>query len=152
MKRLFLLLIVLILLPCFALSDDLPRWFPKDTDTPSPTAAPALSASSDPFTGGWVMYADRGQTIYHFTLTFLQNDLVVLHSLVFDSSGLKSDNTASGEWIQINDSIILFTLAGQDMQGHINDDGILFIGEYGAAIGSGAFVRCPDMGYTIQVP
>lgn len=101
------------------------------------------------YLGGWAMYADLGATIYHYTITFLDNHKVVLHTYSFKNGSINSDNTSSGIWGEFSGSII-FTLSGKDMQGHIDENGVLFINFWGERTAAGAFVKCPDMSYTYQ--
>ena len=129
MKKLFAVLLIIVLISslCFAEEN-------KITD------------SEKDYLGGWVMYFSNGSTVRHFTLTFLEDHTVYLHSFSFSNSILTANNTASGIWGEFSNSV-LFTLAGNDMCGQIRDDGLLYIGEFGKTVFSGAFEKCQDLGY-----
>ena len=130
MKKTIAVILILVLLPLCVFADD-------------------LTEDEKEYLGGWVMYADRGENIYHFTITFLSNGSVVMHSLTFENGKVKSDNTSSGIWGGFANGI-LFTLSGKDMQGHIDENGVLFINFFGKSAASGSFVKCQDMSYLFQ--
>ena len=130
MKKLLCLLVVLVLLPVVSFADD-------------------LTEDEKAYLGGWAMYADRGETIYHYTITFLDNYSVYLHTMTFSGGKLQSDNTSSGTWGGFGGGII-FTLSGNDMQGHIDEDGVLFIAFFGHSTAAGSFLKCSDMSYAFN--
>ena len=130
MKKLLAVVLIIVLIPLCVFAED-------------------LTDEEKEYLGGWVMYADRGETIYHYTITFLSNGSVVLHTITFKNGELNSDNTSSGIWGGFAGGII-FTLSGKDMQGHIDENGILFIAFFGNSTAAGTFIKCPDMAYLIQ--
>lgn len=130
MKRFICFLFVLMFIPLFSFAED-------------------LTEDEKNYLGGWVMYADRGESIYHNTITFLSNGSVVLHTITFKNGKVASDNTSSGIWGGFAGGII-FTLSGKDMQGHIDENGVLFINFFGESTAAGSFVKCRDMSYLFQ--
>ena len=109
-----------------------------------------LSENDLVFVGGWAMYADKGDNQYMFTLTFLKDKTVVQHAQVFRNNILTSDNTASGKWAAESDHAVYYSLSGKELVGILDENGVLNVRFCGDTTGAGSFVKCIDMGYTIQ--
>ena len=133
MKKLFCLLLVLLLVPFSVLSDD---YLP-------------LNDFEKNFVGGWAMYASRPDgTVYHYTLTFTEDRHVYLRTLTVKNGKADYNTISSGEWVEFVSETILLSLSGKNFVSTITEDDILKLIVYETMTGSGFFTRCPDMGYT----
>lgn len=128
MKRLFCLLLVLILSPVFSLSEY------------------QLSDNEQKYIGSWSMFA-QGQSgkIYSFNIVFLDNMTVVQNSLQFENGILAADNKASGEWCGFTGDSIILSLAGTDMCAKIKHDGYLYLYFLRDVTLCGIYSKCEDM-------
>lgn len=134
MKRLFCLLLVLLLVPFSVLSDE---YLP-------------LSDFEKNFVGGWAMYASRPDgTVYHYTLTFTEDRTVFFRTLIIKDGKAETYNTvSSGEWLEFVSDTVILSLSGKTFISSIKEDDVLKLIQYDGMIASGYFTRCPDMGYT----
>ena len=130
MKRLFALLLVLLLLCSSAFADDL-------TDL------------EKEYAGGWAMYATHGSAVYMNTLLFLDDYRVISHTMRYIDGKLASDNTASGTWGEFGGGII-FSLSGESLKAYIHEDGVMTISFLYESTGAGSYIKCTDMGYTFE--
>lgn len=127
-KVITILLAFVILLLSFALAED-----------------PGLSENEQQFIGSWVMYMSSGSTTYLYTITFFDDQQVVLKTLSFDGSKLVSDHTSSGKWCGFSTDMIILTLAGHDFAGGIKEDGLFVLLDYKTKEPTAFFSRCPDL-------
>ena len=133
MKKLFCLLLVLLLVPFSVLSDE---YLP-------------LNDFEKNFVGGWAMYATRPNgTIYHYTLTFTEDRSVYLRTLTIKNGKADYNTISSGQWVEFLADSIMLSLSGKTFVSTITEDDILKLIVYETMTGSGFFTRCPDMGYT----
>lgn len=134
MKKLLCLLLALLLVPVlsFAEEDELP-----------------LSDYEKSFIGGWSMYASlQNGTVYHFSLTFLEDRSVYYRTLMITDGEPSYNVLASGQFMEfLSDSIIL-DLAGKTYLSNIVD-GILRLVEFDTMTICGFYSPCEDMSYKI---
>lgn len=104
-----------------------------------------LSENEQQFLGSWVMYMKNGSITYLYTLTFFDDEKVVLKTLSFVGSELKSDHTASGIWCGFTSDMVILTLAGNDFAGGIKEDGSFVLLDYETKEPTAFFTRCPDL-------
>lgn len=104
-----------------------------------------LSENEQHFLGSWVMYMTSDSTTYLYTITFFDDQQVVMKTLSFDGSTLKSDHTSSGKWCGFSDNVIVLSLAGRDFAGGIKEDGLFVLLDYKTKEPSAFFSRCPDL-------
>ena len=131
MKRFLCLLLVLLFVPAIVLSED---YLP-------------INDFEQNFVGGWAMYANlSNDTIYHFTLTFLDDRSVYLRTLTIINGIPKYNEISSGKWTEFLSETIILSLSGKNFYARIEDD-VLHLIEADTMTGSGAFARCPDMSY-----
>ena len=130
MKRFFALLLVLLLFCSSACADD-------------------LSDLEKEYAGGWAMYATHGSAVYMNTLLFLDDYMVISHTMRYIDGKLASDNTSSGIWGEFGNGII-FSLAGESMKAYIHEDGVMTISFLNSSTGAGSYIKCTDMGYTFE--
>ena len=134
MKRFLCLLLVLLLVPAFVLSED---------DFP-------LSDFEHGFVGGWSMYAALSDgTVYHYTLTFTDDRSVYLRTLTVKDGDANYNSLSSGQWVQFTSETILLSLSGTNFAANITDD-VLKLVDYSSMTAWGMFSRCPDMSYTLE--
>lgn len=106
-----------------------------------------LSETEKEYLGSWVMYMVSGDITYLYTITFFDDLNVVLKTVSFDGSKIKTDNVASGEWCSITSDVIVLTLAKNDFMGSIDDDGLFKLVDYNTHDAMGFFFHCPDLSY-----
>ena len=106
---------------------------------------PGLSENEHQFICSWVMYMSSGSTTYLYTITFFDDQQVVLKTLSFDGSKLVSDHTSSGKWCGFSTDMIVLTLAGHDFAGGIKEDGLFVLLDYKTKEPTAFFSRCPDL-------
>ena len=130
MKRLFALLLVLLLLCSSAFADDL-------TDL------------EKEYAGGWAMYATHGSAFYMNTLLFADDHRVISHTMRYIDGMITGDNTSSGTWGEFSGGII-FSLAGESLKAYIHENGVMTISFLYESTGAGSYIKCTDMGYTFE--
>ena len=104
-----------------------------------------LSENEQQFLGSWVMYMASGSTTYLYTITFFDDQKVVLKTLSFEGSELKSDHTSSGQWCGFTSDMVVLTLAGKDFAGGIQESGLFVLLDYKTKEPTAFFTRCPDL-------
>ena len=104
-----------------------------------------LSENERQFLGSWVMYMASGNTTYLYAITFFDDQKVVLKTLSFEGSELKSDHTSSGEWCGFASDMVVLTLAGKDFAGGIQESGLFVLLDYKTKEPAAFFTRCPDL-------
>ena len=113
-------------------------------------ASAELSNYDLDFIGSWVMYMKKGETTYLDTISFFDDNQVVLKTLTFSGSTLVSDHKSSGEWCGLTSGVAVLTLAGKDFAAGIKDDGSLVLMDYQTKDSFGFFSSCPDLSDRLQ--
>ena len=131
MKKLFSLILVLVLFPMVAF------------------AVEPLTESEQRYVGGWAMYAARSNgTVYHYSLTFTEDRSVYLRTLTIKNGVPDYNSLSSGSWEELLDVSIYLTLSGKSFAANILDGDYLKLMDGKTYAASGYFSRCPDMSFS----
>lgn len=104
-----------------------------------------LSENEQQFLGSWVMYMVKDSTTYLYTITFFDDQRVVLKTVMFEGSTVSSDHVSSGKWCGFTSDMVILTLAGNDFAGGIKEDGSFVLLDYETKEPTAFFTRCPDL-------
>lgn len=116
---------------------------------PAAVATADLSDFEKEYVGVWTMYATHGSAVYNYSLTFMEDRYVFLHTMRIIEGNVYNDATSKGLWRESYGKIT-FTIAGVKMVCQIGEDGFLYTMNMDTLKGAGTYFRCPDMGYTIE--
>ena len=128
MKKIFSLILVLVLFPVVAF------------------AVEPLSETEQRYVGGWSMYAARNNgTVYHYSLTLTEDRSVYLRTLTIKDGVPDYNSLSSGTWEELLGDTIYLTLSGKYYAASIIDGGYLKLMDGKTYTAAGYFSRCLDM-------
>ncbi|MBO7663615.1 MAG: hypothetical protein J6U01_09615 [Clostridia bacterium] len=130
MKRIFSLILVLVLLPIVTF------------------AVEPLSETEQRYLGGWSMYAARNNgNVFHYSLTLTEDRSVYLRTLTIENGVPDYNTLSSGTWEEFLSGTIYLTLSGKSYVANILDGDYLKLMDGDSYAATGYFSRCQDMAF-----